>query len=224
MPWWHAHERLAERDDVRCAQLTRRALWARPWWCRVCRAPRIATSRGRRRASNVHAGLPLRRGPAAPVPCSCGGTTTGWVSSTPLVACRSAWDAGLRRGVISPSRARQTPASVMPFPGYARQSCPSPRMRVSHALHWICASVMPLTGYARQSCLAQGYAHQPRPAQCSGRLDSHGIRAAGHRYGSTLHAQAASHVHSAAGRARQARTILNVPSAARRTTRGAPCR
>ena len=81
-------------------------------------------------------------------------------------ACRSALDAGLRRGVISPSRARRTScashalhrvcASVMPFTGYARQSCPSPGMRVSHAPHRVCSSVMPLTGYARQSCPSPG--------------------------------------------------------------------
>jgi hypothetical protein len=33
---------------------------------------------------------------------------------------------------------------------------PSPGMRVSHALHRVCASVMPFTGYARQSCPSLG--------------------------------------------------------------------
>jgi hypothetical protein len=123
----------------------------------------------------VHAGLLLRRGPAAPVPCSRGGhkNRTGFEYAAGCVPVSfGRWaPTGCDLPIPCPSDScvshalHRVCASVMPFTAYARQSYPSPGMRVSHALHWVCASVMPLTGYARQSCLAQGYARQPRPAQ-----------------------------------------------------------
>jgi hypothetical protein len=130
----------------------------------------------------VHAGLLLRRGPAAPVPCSRGGhnNRTGFeyaagcvpvsfecwapTGSDLPIPCPSdsCVSHALHRVCASVTGMRvshalhRVCASVMPFTGYARQSYPSPGMRVSHALHWVCASVMPFTGYARQSCLSPG--------------------------------------------------------------------
>ena len=95
----------------------------------------------------VHAGLLLRRGRRRP--CA--------------VSSRQAQQqdgSRVRRWCLPVSFGCWAPTgSDFPIPcpsDFLCQSCPSPGMRVSHALHRVCASVMPLTGYARQSCPSPG--------------------------------------------------------------------